>query len=102
MLAVVEISGKQFTTKVGDVLKIQKLEGQKGDKLKFEKILAYQDNDSSEVGAPYIKASVEAEIIEQIKDKKVIVFKKKRRHNYRRKQGHRQQLSVIKITSINK
>lgn len=102
MLAVVEISGKQFTTKVGELLKVAKLEGNKGDKIKFDKVLALENEGQSEIGSPYVKANVEAEIIEQFKDKKVIIFKKKRRHNYRRKNGHRSHLSLIKITSINK
>lgn len=101
MVAVIEISGKQYTAKVGDLLKVGKLPGEKGDKLTFSSVLAVSNDKSTAIGSDAENSKVEAELIDQIKDKKVIVFKKKRRHNYRRKNGHRQQLSLIKITSIN-
>lgn len=105
MLAVIETSGKQYHVKPGDVIKIDKIDGKlKGDKVSFEKVLALYDNDKGaaiKLGYPFIKsAEVKAEVLEQIKDKKVIVFKKKRRQNYRRKRGHRQNVTILRITKI--
>ena len=97
MFAVIKTGGKQYKVAKDLVLKLEKVEGNAGDKINFNEVLVCGDK----VGAPLIDgASVTGEILEQKKDKKVIVFKKKRRHNYRRKKGHRQEVSIIKITDI--
>ena len=103
MYAVFEHKDKQYKVKKGDFVKLPKQNGlKKGDSIKFEKVLFIKtENDDLLVGSPLVNGClVEAEIVEQIRDKKIIVFKKKRRHNYRRKIGHRQDLTLIKIEEI--
>ena len=98
--AVIQTGGKQYKVKASDILKIEKLEDSK-DKIEFNDVLAYGDNNSLEVGAPFIKgAKVEAQLIKNGKNRTVLVFKKRRRQNSRRKNGHRQQYSLIKINKI--
>lgn len=100
MYAIVQTGGKQYKVAEGDKLDVEKLEGNIGDKITLDSVLAL-GGDKLQLGAPLVKgASVAAEIIEQGKGDKVIVFKKKRRHNYRRKLGHRQMLTTLKITGI--
>ena len=102
-MVIIEDRGKQYKLKVGDVLKLPKISDKKPkDKLQFAEIVYYK-NEKGEIliGSPYVKdIVVEATVISQIKDKKIIVFKKKRRHNYRRKIGHRQELTLVKIENI--
>jgi len=102
-MVIIEDRGKQYKLKVGDVLKLPKISNKKPkDKLQFSEIIYYK-NGKGEVliGSPYVKdIVVEATILSQIKDKKIVVFKKKRRHNYRRKIGHRQELTLVKIENI--
>jgi large subunit ribosomal protein L21 len=101
MYAVVETGGKQYRVENGDVIKVEKLAGVAGEKITFDKILVASDGVSLKIGAPVVaKAAVEAEILEQGKGDKVIVFKKKRRQNYRRKNGHRQELTTLRVISI--
>jgi large subunit ribosomal protein L21 len=101
MYAVVETGGKQYRVQSGDVIKVEKLAGVAGEKIALDKILVASDGASLKIGAPVVaKAAVEAEILEQGKGDKVIVFKKKRRQNYRRKNGHRQELTTLRVTSI--
>ena len=104
MIAVIKASGKQYHIKIGDVIKIDKISGEVGDRITFDRILAlYDDNkiEEAKLGGPFVKsAKVNAKILEQMKDKKVIVFKKKRRKNYRRKKGHRQDITILKILEI--
>ena len=101
MLAVFKTGGKQYSVKAGQILKVEKLEGKKGDNISFKDILAVSDDKINKIGTPLVEgAQIEAKILDQIRDKKIIVFKKKRRHNYRRKIGHRQDLTLIKITNI--
>lgn len=101
MYAVVETGGKQYRVQSGDVIKVEKLAGAAGETIALDKVLAASDGSTIKIGAPVVeKASVEAEILEQGKGDKVIVFKKKRRQNYRRKNGHRQELTVLRVTSI--
>ncbi len=95
MFAVFKTGGKQYRAKAGDTVKVEKLEGEAGAKVSFDDIIAAG---GKVVGLD--KAKVEAEILEQDKDKKVIVFKKKRRHNYRRKIGHRQLFTKLRILSV--
>ena len=100
MFVILDHNGKQFKVKKGDILRLDNL----GDKkrLKFEKVLVFNNEDGETIiGSPFVSSvDVSGEVLENIKDKKVIVFKKKRRNNYRRKIGHRQQISVVKITDI--
>ena len=101
MLAVIKTGGKQYAVKAGQILKVEKLDGKKGDSISFDNVLAVTDSSNHTIGNPLIKgASVEAKILEQIRDKKIIVFKKRRRKNYRLTHGHRQYLTVLQIESI--
>lgn len=103
MYAIFEHKDKQYKVSVGDTLKLPRDSAlKKGDTLKFENILFLKnDNGDTQIGSPNLKGcSVEAKVLEQIRDKKIIVFKKKRRHNYRRKNGHRQDLTLVKINGI--
>ncbi|MBB4659314.1 50S ribosomal protein L21 [Parvularcula dongshanensis] len=100
MFAVVKTGAKQFRVAPGDVIKVEKLEGAAGDTVTLGEVLML-GGDSPEVGAPTVSgASVAAEILEQARDKKVVVFKKRRRQNYRRKKGHRQHMTVLRIDEI--
>ena len=101
MLAIFKTGGKQYKAKAGEILKVEKLSGEKGDKISFTDVLAVSDNKTSSIGEPLLKdAHVEAKIVDQIRDKKIIVFKKRKRQNYRLTQGHRQYLTVLRIESI--
>ena len=101
MLAVIKTGGKQYAVKAGQILKVEKLDGKKGDSVSFDNVLAVTDSSSHTFGNPLIKgASVEAKILYQIRDKKIIVFKKRRRKNSKSTQGHRQYITVLKIESI--
>lgn len=100
MFAVVETGGKQFTVKVGQELKVEKIERNVGDKIKLN-VLMISDGDVVKAGNPYVNdVACEAEIIEHGKGKKIIVFKYKAKKNQRKKQGHRQPYTKIKITNI--
>ena len=100
--AVIQTGGKQYKVKAGEILKVEKLENSTSNsKIEFNEVLAYGDNKISEVGAPKIDgAKVEADIIKNGKNRTVLIFKKRRRKNSRRKNGHRQQYSLIKINKI--
>ena len=102
MEAVFETGGKQYRAKAGDLLKVEKLGSEDGAKVTFDRVLLVNDDGRVTVGAPTVKnASVTAEVIEsERKDKKVIIFKMKRRKGYRNKNGHRQRHSIVKITDI--
>jgi len=97
MFAVIRTGGKQYTVAQDDIILVEKLDGKAGDKVVINEVLALGDK----IGAPLVKgASVKAEIVKQEKTDKVLIFKKNRRHNYRRKNGHRQQLTALKITEV--
>ena len=100
--AVIKTGGKQYKVKSGEILKIEKLADSKvSSKIEFNEILAYGDDSKIEVGAPIVNgAKVEADLIKNSKNKTVLIFKKRRRHNSRRKNGHRQQYSLIRINKI--
>ena len=100
--AIIQTGGKQYKVKSGEILKVEKLPISKPDsKVEFNEILAYGDNKVIEVGAPTIQgAKVEANLIKNSKNRTVLIFKKRRRQNSRRKNGHRQEFSVIKISKI--
>lgn len=99
--AVVETGSKQFLVKAGDCLKVEKLEGKAGDKVTLDRVLAVSDGKALKIGTPMIAgAVVKAEIVDQVRAPKVISFKKKRRKGYSRKVGHRQDLTVLKVSGI--
>ncbi len=103
MFAVVKTGGKQYRVNEGDVIKVEKLDGEEGKKITLDQVLMIGDDKAVKVGEPLVSgAKVTAEVLEQKKDKKITVFKKKRRHNYRRKKGHRQQVTVLRVTKIAK
>ena len=98
--AIIQTGGKQYKVKTSDILKIERLKETK-DKIEFNDVLAYGDDSSLEVGAPFIKgAKVEAQLVKNGKNRTVLVFKKRRRQNSRRKNGHRQEYSMIRINKI--
>lgn len=103
MKAVIKTQGRQFTINEGDILKVNRYpETNAGDELMLDHVLSVGEGSEARFGSPYIQdAKVHAKILENKRDKKVMVFKKKRRHKYQKKHGHRQDLSVIKIESIN-
>ena len=97
MFAVVRTGGKQYRVAAGDKIAVEKLAGEAGDTITLGDVLLAGEGDSlSDAG----KVTVSAEIIAQAKSEKVIVFKKRRRHNYRRKNGHRQQMTLLRITDV--
>ena len=100
--AIIRTGGKQYKVKAGEILKIERLEDSKPEtKIEFKEILAYGDDKTIEVGAPVVAgAKVEADLIENGKNRTVLIFKKRRRKNSRRKNGHRQQYSLIRINKI--
>ena len=100
--AVIKTGGKQYRVKSGEILKIEKLPDSKPEtKIEFNEILAYGDDKNIEVGAPNIDgAKVEADLIKNSKNRTILIFKKRRRQNSRRKNGHRQQFSLIRINKI--
>ena len=100
--AVIQTGGKQYKVRSGEILKIERLPNTKSDaKVEFKEILAYGDDKIIEVGAPTVQgAKVEANLIKNSKNRTVLIFKKRRRQNSRRKNGHRQQYSMIKINKI--
>ena len=99
--AIIETGGKQYKVSTSNILKVEKLNVEKGKKVEFKKVLLVNDDKTVEVGDPLVSgAVVEGMLIENIKDKKIIVFKKRRRQNSRKRYGHRQPLSKIQITKI--
>ena len=101
MHAVIRTGGKQYRVAADDVIKVEKLSGDAGDVVVFDEILAVGDGDAAQLGAPLVDgASVAARVIAQDRGEKIIVFKKKRRKNYRRRKGHRQDLTVLRIEEI--
>ncbi len=101
MYAVVKTGGKQYRVSENDTLKVERLSGETGDIVTLPDVLMLGDGKDVTVGEPNVAgATVAAEIVEQARDKKIIVFKKRRRQNYRRKHGHRQHYTLLKITEI--
>ena len=100
--AIIQTGGKQYKVKASEILKIEQLENLKPEsKIEFNEILAYGDSNSIEVGSPLVKgAKVEAELLKNGKNRTILVFKKRRRKNSRRKNGHRQLFSLVKIKKI--
>ena len=100
--AIIQTGGKQYKVKTGEILKIEKLEKvDANSKIEFKEILAYGDEKIAEVGSPKIDgAKVEANLVKNGKNRTILIFKKRRRQNSRRKNGHRQEFSLIKINKI--
>ncbi len=100
--AVIQTGGKQYKVKASDILKVEKIKDSKPEsKIEFNEILAYGDDKNLEIGSPLVKgAKVEAELVKNSKNRTILIFKKRRRQNSRRKNGHRQQYSLIKIKKI--
>ena len=100
--AVIQTGGKQYKVKSGEILKVEKLPESKPDtKIEFKEVLAYGDNKIIEVGSPIVQgAKVEANLIKNSKNRTILIFKKRRRQNSRRKNGHRQEYSMIRINKI--
>jgi large subunit ribosomal protein L21 len=101
MYAIVQSGGKQYRVAPGDLVKVERLDGKVGDKVELTRVLLVQNQDNLLVGKPVLEqAKVLAEVSQQARSRKVIVFKKKRRKNYRRTKGHRQSFTELKITEI--
>lgn len=102
MYAVLQTGGKQYIAKSGDILKVERLTGNKGDIIEIDKVLCIKDEDENlHLGKPYLEnAKILARIVFQGKDKKIVIGKYKRRKKYRRKTGHRQQITHLLITDI--
>ena len=101
MHAIIETGGKQYRVKDGDLLFIEKLELEPGDTVTFDRVLAVTNGEATSFGAPFIEgATVAAEVVKNGKAKKIIVYKMKTKKNYRRKQGHRQPYTQVKIGKI--
>ena len=100
--AIIQTGGKQYKVKAGEILKIERLEESKPEtKIEFKEILAYGDDKNIEIGLPTVSgAKVEADLVENGKDRTILIFKKRRRQNSRRKNVHRQQYSMIRISKI--
>jgi large subunit ribosomal protein L21 len=101
MYAVVQTGGKQYKVRQGEVLRVERLSGKRGAQVTFDKVLLYSDGETVRVGHPTLDdVTVNGTIVEQGKEKKILVFKYKRRKRYRRKQGHRQDFTAVKIDTI--
>ena len=101
MFAVIKTGGKQYTVAAEDTITVMTLAGEPGDKVTFDTVLMLVDGEATTVGAPLVAgATVSAEIVEQARGPKVIAFKKRRRKNSKRKRGHRQDLTIVRITGI--
>ncbi len=101
MYAVIASGGKQYKVREGDILRVEKIAGDVGEAVSFDQVLMLADGDNVQVGTPVVdNALVSGHIVEQGKARKVLVFKYKRRKRYRRKQGHRQLFTAVRIDSI--
>ena len=99
--AIIETGGKQYKVSASKILEIEKLNAKKGETIKFKNVLLLNDDKSTEIGNPSIEgATVEAKLLDNVKDRTILVFHKRRRKNSRKKNGHRQQHSKIQITKI--
>lgn len=101
MFAVIKTGGKQYKVAKDDVIVVEKLKGEAGEVVAFESVLMFGEGADTKAGAPFVEGvCVAGEVIEQTRGDKILVFKKKRRQNYRRTYGHRQDLTVVRITDI--
>ncbi len=98
--AVIRTGGKQYRVEPGSLIRVEKLEGDVGSSVEFTEVLL-AGGDAVRIGTPLVEGViVRGEIVDQLRDKKVLIFKKKRRKNYRRRRGHRQSLTTVKVTEI--
>ena len=100
MYAVIETGGKQYRVQEGDVITVEKLNAEAGEKVVFDKVLLMSDGKEVKVGTPYLTEAVTGSVVENGKGKKVIIFKYKAKKDYRKKQGHRQPYTMVKIESL--
>lgn len=101
MFAIIKTGGKQYKVSPNDIIMVEKLVGASGDSIEFTDVLMMGEGSAVKIGSPLVtNATVHGTVLDQIRDDKIIVFKKTRRHNYRRKNGHRQSLTVVRITDI--
>jgi large subunit ribosomal protein L21 len=101
MYAIIKTGGQQFRVTKGDKLSIQKIDSEAGKSITLDEVMMINDGKTAKVGTPLVTgAKVTAKVLEQTRDDKVVIFKKKRRQNYRRTRGHKQPLTVIEITDI--
>jgi large subunit ribosomal protein L21 len=99
--AIIQTGGKQYRVAPGDILRVERLPGERGDEVTLEQVLLVVEGDQVQVGQPLVaNAKVRGQIVRQGQGKKIIVFKKKRRKNYRRKQGHRQLFTALQVNEI--
>jgi large subunit ribosomal protein L21 len=99
--AVIRTGGKQYRVEPGDVIRVEKLEGDTGAAVEFNEVLATGDGSTVRIGTPLVDgATVKGQVIQQGRAKKILVYKKKRRKNYRRRQGHRQYFTAVRVTQI--
>jgi len=99
--AVIRTGGKQYRVSPGDVIRIEKLDGEPGADVAFDEVLAARDGEELRVGTPLlVGAQVTGKVVQQGREKKILVFKKKRRKGYRRRQGHRQSFTSVRVTEI--
>lgn len=100
MFAIIKTGGKQYKVSEGDIVKVEKIQAEAGDKIEFDQVLLVSGDDVK-VGSPVVEgAKVKAEVLDQKKDKKVVIFKFKAKKNYRKKKGHRQPYTLVKIEKI--
>lgn len=100
MFAIIKTGGKQYKVSEGDIIKVEKIEAEAGDKIEFDQVLMVAGDDVK-VGSPVVEgAKVKAEVLDQKKDKKIVIFKFKAKKNYRKKKGHRQPYTLVKIEKI--
>jgi large subunit ribosomal protein L21 len=101
MYAIIQTGGKQYKVQPGDQVKVEKIEGTPGEQVKLDQVLAVQNESGIQLGSPLVDAtSISATIVRTAKDRKVLVFKKKRRHGHQKKQGHRQWFTLLRIDAI--
>lgn len=101
MYAIIETGGKQYKVEVGSVINVEKLDVAAGESIAFDRVIAVSKDDALTVGSPIVSgATVKAEVVEEGKGKKIIVFKYKSKKSYKKKQGHRQPFTKVKITAI--
>lgn len=100
MYAVIETGGKQYRVQEGDVITIEKIKAEVGETVAFDKVLVLNDGKETKVGTPYLDAAVTGSVVEHGKGQKVIIFKYKAKKDYRKKQGHRQPYTMVKIESL--
>lgn len=101
MYALIDIKGKQYKAEKGALLRIDKIDSEKGSSVEFDSVMFISDNGTSKIGTPYLEGvKVKASVEDQIKDRKVLVMKYKRRKNYKRTRGHRAQYTIVKVSDI--